>query len=186
MCQKGKGMDLRVERTKNSIKEAFLQLRKEKPLEKIFVKELSERAYINKATFYLHYKDIYDLADKIENEFVESVIGNVAAMNDFIGNSRESMEKLVYAMTSQSEMIRILFSGSRASFLEEKIENYIKAVIYEKNPDFSGNLKYEMILSMIIHGGFHTYKQYIDNNNVQEIVQIMGDINEVLVEHFIQ
>ena len=51
-------MDLRVEKTKRSIINAFLNLRSRKPLEKITVKELSEIAQINKATFYLHYHDI--------------------------------------------------------------------------------------------------------------------------------
>lgn len=43
-------MDLRKQRTKNSIINAFIQLRASKPLEKITVKELAELAYINKAT----------------------------------------------------------------------------------------------------------------------------------------
>ena len=55
-------MDLRTERTKRSITNAYLELRKQKPIEKITVKELSEVAFINKATFYTHYSDIYDLA----------------------------------------------------------------------------------------------------------------------------
>ena len=55
-------MDLRTERTKRSIINAFLELRSQKPLEKITVKELSELAFINKATFYTHYQDIYDLS----------------------------------------------------------------------------------------------------------------------------
>ena len=52
-------MDLRVKKTKNSIINAFLKLRAKKSLERITVKELSDLAEINKATFYLHYKDIY-------------------------------------------------------------------------------------------------------------------------------
>ena len=55
-------MDLRTEKTKRSIINSFLELRSRKPLEKITVKELSEKAEINKATFYLHYHDIYDLS----------------------------------------------------------------------------------------------------------------------------
>ena len=46
-------MDLRTERTKRSIANAFLELRKQKPIEKITVKELAELAFINKATCYV-------------------------------------------------------------------------------------------------------------------------------------
>ena len=58
-------MDPRIQRTKNSIIDAFIQLRAKKPLEKITIRELSQLAGINKATFYLHYQDIYDLAHQL-------------------------------------------------------------------------------------------------------------------------
>ena len=61
-------MDLRKQRTKNSIINAFIQLRAKKPLEKITVTELAELAYINKATFYTYYQDIYDLSEQLETE----------------------------------------------------------------------------------------------------------------------
>lgn len=53
-------MDLRIEKTRQSIVNAFIALRSGKPLEKITVKELCEKAQINKSTFYFHYADIYD------------------------------------------------------------------------------------------------------------------------------
>lgn len=55
-------MDLRVEKTRRSIINGFLELRARKPLEKIRVRELCEKAQINKSTFYDHYRDVYDLA----------------------------------------------------------------------------------------------------------------------------
>ena len=50
-------MDLRIEKTERGIKNAFIELRSRKPLEKITVKELCELACINKSTFYSHYKE---------------------------------------------------------------------------------------------------------------------------------
>ena len=63
-------MDLRVKKTRKSIVDAFIELRQIKPLEKITVKELASKAMINKATFYLHYQDIYDLEDSLESELI--------------------------------------------------------------------------------------------------------------------
>ena len=44
-------MDLRIEKTEKAIKNAFIELRARKPLEKITVKELCAEACINKSTF---------------------------------------------------------------------------------------------------------------------------------------
>ena len=63
-------MDLRVEKTKGSIVNAFLSLRARKPLEKITVKELCQLARINKSTFYTHYSDIFALSHALEGEVV--------------------------------------------------------------------------------------------------------------------
>ena len=46
----GGKMDLRIEKTERGIKNAFIELRSRKPLEKITVKELCESARINKST----------------------------------------------------------------------------------------------------------------------------------------
>ena len=178
-------MDLRTIRTKKSIAEAYLQLRREKPLEKISVKELAERAFINKATFYLHYEDIYDLTDKIEDEFVASIIQNIPSPDSFISNPRKNAEELTNAL-SANENVKVLFSGTRASLLEPKIENCIRRRILEIHPEFENSLKHEMVLSMLIHGGFHAFRQHSEQHKTQDILKIMGDINECIVENFIR
>lgn len=44
-------LDIRIEKTERAIKQAFMELRAQKPLEKIKVKELCDLACINKSTF---------------------------------------------------------------------------------------------------------------------------------------
>ena len=67
--------DLRVRLTHQMLIEAFLQLRREKPLRKITVRELCERAGVGRGTFYAHFLDVYDLNEKLEthllNEFTQ-------------------------------------------------------------------------------------------------------------------
>ena len=50
-------MDLRIEKTERAIKNAFIELRAIKPLEKITVKELCAEACIKKSPFYSHYAE---------------------------------------------------------------------------------------------------------------------------------
>ena len=70
-------MDLRVEKTRAAIINAFLALRAKKPLEKITVKELCALARINKSTFYTHFADLYALADTLETEVVASILAGI-------------------------------------------------------------------------------------------------------------
>lgn len=62
--------DPRVTRTKNLIIDAFLTLVKEKDFAAISVKDISERATINRATFYRHFDDKFLLLETIVDQMV--------------------------------------------------------------------------------------------------------------------
>lgn len=68
--------DARVRYTRMRIREAFLACLAEKPVSKITVKELCDMAEINRATFYKHYADPFDLLDKLEGEALSSANGD--------------------------------------------------------------------------------------------------------------
>ena len=65
--------DRRVRRTKQLIKQSLIELMHEKPFKDITVKDITERADLNRGTFYLHYVDIYDLLSKIEDETLQAI-----------------------------------------------------------------------------------------------------------------
>ena len=63
--------DARVRYTKMRIRDAFFDCLERKPLNRITVKELCEMAEINRATFYKHYMDPYDLMDQIKQDCMD-------------------------------------------------------------------------------------------------------------------
>lgn len=63
--------DSRVKRTKKLIRKGLAELTKKKSINKITVKELTDLIEINRGTFYLHYKDIFDLVESIENSLYD-------------------------------------------------------------------------------------------------------------------
>lgn len=65
--------DLRVIKTKKNIEHTFIALLKEMSFEKITVRLILERALISKGTFYAHYLDKYDLAEKVVNQYLSLV-----------------------------------------------------------------------------------------------------------------
>lgn len=67
-----KKTDRRVRRTKALLLQGLMQLMETKDVRDISVKELSDLADINRGTFYLHYRDVYDMLAQTEDElFVE-------------------------------------------------------------------------------------------------------------------
>ncbi|MCD8381691.1 MAG: TetR/AcrR family transcriptional regulator [Clostridiales bacterium] len=65
--------DARARYTRMVIREQFLALLKEKPAAKITVKELCAACDINRATFYKHYRDIFDLMEQLERQLLQEL-----------------------------------------------------------------------------------------------------------------
>lgn len=65
--------DARVRYTRMRIREAFLRCLEEKPVSRITVKEICDMAEINRATFYKHYADPFELLEKIEEEELDKM-----------------------------------------------------------------------------------------------------------------
>lgn len=63
-----KNPEHRVNTTKRKLRDALMELLKDKPLRSITVKELCLRAGLNRGTFYAHYSDVFDLMEQIEAE----------------------------------------------------------------------------------------------------------------------
>lgn len=61
--------DRRTAYSKKVIRESLLELMKEKPLNKITVREICDKADVNRSTFYSYYMDIYDLYRTILKDF---------------------------------------------------------------------------------------------------------------------
>lgn len=71
--------DLRVVKTRRNIEDTFLRLLRDVPFERITVKMVTEKALVNKGTFYRHYLDKYDLAEKAAARVIDEMREGVSA-----------------------------------------------------------------------------------------------------------
>src|SRR5258706_12436075 len=69
-----KKVDPRVKRTRHLLQQAFLELMHEKGFSAISIQDIAERAPLNRATFYLHFDDKYQLLDSIVQEQFQQMV----------------------------------------------------------------------------------------------------------------
>ncbi|MDN4526021.1 TetR/AcrR family transcriptional regulator [Fictibacillus fluitans] len=65
--------DRRIRRTKRMIRDALTELMEDKGFDAITVRDLTDKADINRGTFYLHYKDKFALLEQCEGEVLEEL-----------------------------------------------------------------------------------------------------------------
>ncbi len=172
-------MDLREKKTLRSITNAFLEIRSKKALEKITVKELCERAEISKATFYLHYRDIYDLSEKLQMEIIKDIIKYIREPKEIIENPCKSSRELIEGFYANRAIINILFSGAQFSNLPEKIESEIKSVLFGIFPDLKNDVYANVQITYRLMGSFYAFKHYEKTFGFESVMQAVEHITRL-------
>lgn len=83
-------------RTKQNLKDAFWELYCEKRIEKITVKEITQKAGYNRGTFYEYFVDVYDVLEQIENSLMPALdeLPPITMPNQNVGMPLELFVKL--------------------------------------------------------------------------------------------
>ena len=72
-----KKSDRRIRRTKALLRHGLAQLMSEKSVNEVTVKELVDLVDINRSTFYLHYTDIYNMLESVEDELFDEILHTI-------------------------------------------------------------------------------------------------------------
>ena len=121
--------DRRIKRTKRFLSMALVELLAEKPVNEITVKELTERSDVNRATFYRHYRDIYDMLRQLEQELVGEF---TAALGQEPPPENEAALERLYCrilrfVADRAELCGILFGPNGDRSLLRRLEMQVLA-----------------------------------------------------------
>ena len=113
--------DARVRYTRMMIQQTFLDLLKKKTISKITVKEICDIAQINRATFYKHYQDTYDLLEQFQNEAIQGLLALIES------SSEKSTEQTLFSILTVMQENKEMFAKF-ATMKEDKSFSFRLAV----------------------------------------------------------
>ncbi len=120
-------MDRRKRRTRRLLGEALLELVQEKPYEQISIQDITDRADLNRATFYLHYSSKETLlADSLE-EYFDALTEQITTtlMDKPIWENPEA-DALVFAHVAEhADLYRVLLGENGMGYVINRIIDYI-------------------------------------------------------------
>lgn len=169
--------DARVRYTRRVIKESFLTLLREKPVNRITVKEVCEAAGINRATFYSHYSDCFALMESIERELLDEFARSLSNIGVF---DVSSLVEAIYEMVEKhEEACRVLiFGGASRSLLSSMIllarEPGIAA--WRKQLIRATDAELEMLYTHLSNGLMHVVVDGYDKYTREEVVSFIDRI----------
>lgn len=136
--------DRRIQRTRQALRSALLELIKEKSYDSISVEEITQRANLGRATFYLHYKDKEDLLVDEFNEIVNERARTISQIpfsawlpgleNPDPASENSPAPPLLMAfqhVANHAELYRILIRNEKSDRILERIRKIITQAITE-------------------------------------------------------
>lgn len=154
----------RTRLTKRLLRESLLELLQEKPVDHITVKELCERAELNRSTFYAYYTDVPALYEEMGNELADALLEHIQTMNDQSGLNTELM--LTY-IRDNYEMFRLLVYCDHYTDLNQSIIKRIFQGFF--NISLKGDFhnvpeEREYALQFIFMGGTGVIHRWVQND----------------------
>ncbi len=158
--------DRRTRKTKAQIKLALIELMAQKDITKISVKELAELADINRGTFYLHYYDIYDVLEQIQNDFIDAInrILEEAPVHTILKTPLVLFEKITSLIEKDLPYYRKLMSNKYSYELLEKLKSIISDNITRNSrlyADYAKDPRYRFIVVYIVSGTCDYFREWL-------------------------
>ena len=177
--------DRRVRKTKRSLRDCLVRLMKEKKIQDITVREISEMADINRGTFYLHYKDIYDLLEHVESDFAgefDAILNHYSAKE--LTNRPSLLFRELYPFIHENADLITALMGAGGNI---NFENKIKSIIQERalgrwlELNYTENLEELGAFLSYIVSGCTGLVQYWISTNFHETPEKMAVLTEAFI-----
>lgn len=121
-------LDPRVKRTRQLLEQAFMDVLREKGFQTITVQDITERAGVNRATFYAHFDDKYALLDhSIRQGFLQEIQKRMLHSCRF---STDNLRNLIVAVCEFTSNVNSHCKPPQPQF-ESLVETQVKDVMYE-------------------------------------------------------
>ena len=172
------------ELTRANLVEAFWDLYKDKPLEKITVKEITDRAGYNRGTFYSYFKDTYELQKEIREsimptkEMIIYPIQQIENKEDLIFDTLNRSNE--YFIENQEKIMVLLGPEGDPSFVHElKTRTRDIFIEYIRDSNIYDPIKVEFIFEYHMSALIGVFQLWIERGAIppkDELEALIKDI----------
>lgn len=179
-----KKVDRRIAKTKKAIYRAFAELLSEKNINDITIKDIADKADINRKTFYNYYNGIYDLTGEIENSIIDSfeqVLRNTN-INELLHNPYSMFEALTRIINSNLDFYQHLISIESNSNLVSKLFKSLKSRAKEVISQYTllDDATLDIVLDFVVSGMFTVFQHWFNSSrehSIDDLAKIVATLS---------
>ena len=173
----------KVLETKERIRSAFFALYAEKKIERISIKEITEKAKLNRGTFYVYYHDIYDLLESTEEEVINELIQKIRGVATMIIREGDIFSHLppYEFYRKYSPYLRVLLGNNGDPNFVYRIKSILKKMLrellLEEHVPIIPNIDYVLEFMASAQIGMISYWM---QNNMELSIEEIGELTKQL------
>ena len=158
-------------RTRSAIRVALTEMLAVKPIGKITVQELIDRANICRTTFYAHYEDIYDLLSEVENDILSEIREGLEGLDQApirVEEQYPAIEAVVAVYAKHEKLIRLLNGPNGDPAFDARLQDTIYQLTRDlrkvKEGDAFDEERHRLYSCYVISGGISVLNRMLSAN----------------------
>lgn len=131
-------LDLRIRRTHSFLQEAIIELVTQKGFDAVTVGDITERAMVNRTTFYRHYQDKYDLMAKIFENAANHLVEDLKPLSKDLNydekeeNILEVWTRLFEHFAENARLYRAMLGKNGSPWFADRMREHLVKLILER------------------------------------------------------
>lgn len=183
-------LDKRIQRTRELLKNALLQLIDEKTYDAITIQDIVERANLGRSTFYLHYESKDGLLLDHHNDFSATMMLRPLTFEEMMGTIPPieverflrilAEHKPMYRAITQAKDADMIMNGVRQQMLEVLSDN-LQTIFADK----TANCSMELLVNYIIGAHLSLIDWWLTNRNqhsAEDVAKVMHQLQRAAVQ----
>ena len=178
-------------RSRRMIREAFLELLEEKEFGKITVTDISNRADLNRSTFYAHYPDVQGVVEEIQDEIIKKNMELVREMK-YRNILKDPMPYLNSICKTLEENIQLFKKLGHSADVHLHLDKYRIMIAedimsHEEIPEEIRNAGFfEIRIHFFVGGIMNTYQQWAEGKLNSTLTEISQEIASLIQKSAIE
>ncbi len=172
-------------RSRKMIREAFVALLQEKPIEKITATDIINRSGLNRSTFYAHYPDVKGIIDEITGEVIGLFKQMLAEMDfsRFLNEPEPNLKKVVAFLAENQELYRLMGQSDMSLiYLEEMKKVLIQQVLDAPNLPTGklSQISVDIRIRMLLSGVIDAYREWLAGGIDYTLEEMTSEVANII------
>lgn len=157
----------RVRLSKQLLRQSLIELLNEKSIHKVSVREICEKAQVNRSTFYKYYGSQYDLFRDMEEEIIHHVNDHLRAEPSTMTGDLSQITKLITFVSENADLCKIIINHNIDPQFPEALVNLpsLRQWIDNRFRAEYNQTEMEYVYGLVVNGGFSIIRMWLNKED---------------------